>query len=164
MTKKTVFSFVAVLTTTILTALSALADNVFAVESFTKYDHEASGYTVPETVNLAVVKKGSSDFVIWTRDELTGSQLTAIESYARAHDPSLKDRNAIFVSGTGSHYIDSMYGTITFAYVDDGFKVTMPRKWSHLDYGHYTDGTPEPEPEPNPEPGKITLTKTVNGR
>ena len=166
MTKKTVSSFVAALTTAILAALSAIASEAFGVRSFTKYDHEASGYTVPETVNLAIVKKGSSDFVIWTRDELTGSQLTAIESYARAHDPSLKDRNAIFVSGTGSHYIDSMYGTITFAYVDDGFKVTMPRKWSHLDYGTYTtsEPEPEPEPEPNPEPGKITLTKTVNGR
>lgn len=163
MTKKTVFSFVAVLTTAILTALSALADDVFAIESFTKYDSEASSYTVPATANFAVVKKASSDFVVWTRDELTGAQLTAIESYARAHDHSLKDRNAIFISGTGDHYIDSMYGTVTFAYGDLGLTVTMPRKWSHLDYGHYTDDTPEPEPEPDPEPGKITITKTVNG-
>ena len=163
MTKKSVFSFVAVLTTAILTALSALADDVFAVESFTKYDREASSYTVPATANFVVVKKASSDFVIWTRDELTGAQLTAIESYARAHDHSLKDRNAIFISGTGDHYIDSMYGTVTFAYGDLGLTVTMPRKWSHLDYGHYTDDTPEPEPEPDPEPGKITITKTVNG-
>ena len=73
------------------------------------------------------------------------------------------DRNAIFISGTGDHYIDSMYGTVTFAYGDLGLTVTMPRKWSHLDYGHYTDDTPEPEPEPDPEPGKITITKTVNG-
>ena len=163
MTKKTVFSFVAVLTTAILTALSALADDVFAVESFTKYDYEASSYTVPATANFVVVKKASSDFVIWTRGELTGTQLTAIESYARAHDNSLMDRNAIFISGTGDHYIDSMYGTATFAYGDLGLTVTMPRKWSHLDYGHYTDDTPEPEPEPDPEPGKITITKTVNG-
>ena len=163
MTKKSVFSFVAVLTTAILTALSALADDVFAVESFTKYDSEASSYTVPATANFVVVKKASSDFVVWTRDELTGAQLTAIESYARAHDHSLKDRNAIFISGTGDHYIDSMYGTVTFAYGDLGLTVTMPRKWSHLDYGHYTDNTPEPEPEPDPEPGKITITKTVNG-
>ena len=163
MTKKSVFSFVAVLTTAILTVLSARADDVFAVESFTKYDREASSYTVPATANFVVVKKASSDFVIWTRDELTGAQLTAIESYARAHDHSLKDRNAIFISGTGDHYIDSMYGTVTFAYGDIGLTVTMPRKWSHLDYGHYTDNTPEPEPEPDPEPGKITITKTVNG-
>ncbi len=163
MTKKTVFSFVAVLTTTILTALSALADNVFAVENFTKYDREASSYTVPATANFVVVKKASSDFVIWTRDELTGAQLTVIESYARAHDNSLMDRNAIFISGTGDHYIDSMYGTVTFAYGDIGLTVTMPRKWSHLDYGKHTDNTPEPEPEPDPEPGKITITKTVNG-
>ena len=107
MTKKSVFSFVAALTTAILTALSALADGVFAIESFTKYDREASSYTVPATANFVVVKKASSDFVIWTRDELTGAQLTAIESYARAHDHSLKDRNAIFISGTGDHYIDS---------------------------------------------------------
>ncbi|MBQ6925608.1 MAG: choice-of-anchor A family protein [Kiritimatiellae bacterium] len=166
MNKKTAFSFIAAVAAAFLTVSSTLAADAFGVRSFTKYDHEASGYTVPETVNLAVVKKGSSDFVIWTRDELTGSQLTAIESYVRAKDASLQDRNAIFVSGTGSHYIDSMYGTITFAYVDDGFKVTMPRKWSHLDYGTYTtsEPEPEPEPEPNPEPGKITLTKTVNGR
>ena len=163
MTKKTVFSFVAVLTTTILTALSALADNVFAVENFTKYDREASSYTVPATANFVVVKKASSDFVIWTRDELTGAQLTVIESYARAHDNSLMDRNAIFISGTGDHYIDSMYGTVTFAYGDIGLTVIMPRKWSHLDYGKHTDNTPEPEPEPDPEPGKITITKTVNG-
>lgn len=163
MTKKTVFSFVAVLTTTILTALSALADNVFAVENFTKYDREASSYMVPATANFVVVKKASSDFVIWTRDELTGAQLTVIESYARAHDNSLMDRNAIFISGTGDHYIDSMYGTVTFAYGDIGLTVTMPRKWSHLDYGKHTDNTPEPEPEPDPEPGKITITKTVNG-
>ena len=164
--KRFVFSFVAALTTAVLAASSAIATDAFGVRSFTKYDHEASGYTVPGTVNLAVVKKGSADFVIWTCDELTGPQLTAIESYVRAKDASLKDRNAIFVSGTGSHYIDSMYGTITFAYVGDGFKVTMPRKWSHLDYGTYTisEPDPEPEPEPNPEPGKITLTKTVNGR
>ena len=163
MNKKSVFSFVAVLTTAILTALSALADDVFAVESFTKYDREASSYTVPATANFVVVKKASSDIVIWTRDELTGAQLTVIESYARAHDKSLKDRNAIFISGTGDHYIDSMYGTVTFAYSDIGLTVTMPRKWSHLDYGRYTDDTPEPEPEPDPEPGKITITKTVNG-
>ena len=163
MAKKSVFSFIAALTTAILTASSALADDVFAVESFTKYDREASSYTVPATVNFVVLKKASSDFVIWTRDELTGAQLTAIESYARAHDHSLKDRNAIFISGTGDHYIDSMYGTITFAYGDLGLTVAMPRKWSHLDYGHYTDNTPEPEPEPDPEPGKITITKTVNG-
>ena len=159
MTKKSVFSFVAVLTTAILTVLSALADDVFAVESFTKYDREASSYTVPATANFVVVKKASSDIVIWTRDELTGAQLTVIESYARAHDKSLKDRNAIFISGTGDHYIDSMYGTVTFAYGDLGLTVTMPRKWSHLDYGHYTDNTPEPEPEPDPEPGKITITR-----
>ena len=163
MIKKTVFSFVAALTTVFLAASSALADDVFAVKSFTKYDHEASSYTVPATANFVVVKKASSDFVIWTRDELTGAQLTAIESYARAHDPSLKDRNAIFISGTGDHYIDSMYGTVTFAYGDIGLTVTMPRKWSHLDYGKHTDNTPEPEPEPDPEPGKITITKTVNG-
>ena len=80
MAKKSVFSFVAVLTTATLTVLSALADGVFAVESFTKYDREASSYTVPATVNFVVLKKASSDFVIWTRDELTGAQLTAIES------------------------------------------------------------------------------------
>ena len=113
--KKSVFSFVAALTTAVLAASSAIATDAFGVRSFTKYDHEASGYTVPGTVNLAVVKKGSADFVIWTCDELTGPQLTAIESYVRAKDASLQDRNAIFVSGTGSHYIDSMYGTITFA-------------------------------------------------
>ena len=163
MNKKSVFSFVAVLTTAILTVLSARADDVFAVESFTKYDREASSYTVPATANFVVVKKASSDIVIWTRDELTGAQLTVIESYARAHDKSLKDRNAIFISGTSDHYIDSMYGTVTFAYGDIGLTVTMPRKWSHLDYGRYTDDTPEPEPEPDPEPGKITITKTVNG-
>lgn len=163
MTKKSVFSFVALLTTAILTALSALADGVFAVESFTKCDREASSYTVPATANVVVVKKASSDFVIWTRGELTGAQLTAIESYARAHDHSLMDCNAIFISGTGDHYIDSMYGTVTFAYGEIGLTVTMPRKWSHLDYGHYTDNTPAPEPEPDPEPGKITITKTVNG-
>ena len=129
MTKKSVFSFVAVLTTATFTALSALADGVFAVESFTKYDHEASSYSVPATANFVVVKKASSDIVIWTRDELTGAQLTVIESYARAHDKSLKDRNAIFISGTGDHYIDSMYGTVTFAYGDLGLTVTMPRKW-----------------------------------
>ncbi len=164
MTKKAVFSLVAALTTAFLTASSALADDVFAVESFTKYDREASSYTVPATVNFVVLKKASSDFVIWTRDELTGAQLTAIESYARAHDHSLKDRNAIFISGTGDHYIDSMYGTVSFAYGDLGLTVTMPRKWSHLDYGKYTNNTPEPEPEPDPEPGKITITKTVNGQ
>ncbi len=163
MAKKSVFSFIAALTTAILTASSALADDVFAVESFTKYDREASSYTVPATVNFVVLKKASSDFVIWTRDELIGAQLTAIESYARAHDHSLKDRNAIFISGTGDHYINSMYGTVSFAYGDLGLTVAMPRKWSHLDYGHYTDNTPEPEPEPDPEPGKITITKTVNG-
>ena len=164
MTKKSVFSLVAALTTAILSASFALADDVFAVESFTKYDHEASSYTVPATVNFVVLKKGASDVVIWTRDELTGAQLTAIESYARAHDKSLKDRNAIFISGTGDHYIDSKYGTATFAYGDLGLTVTMPRKWSHLDYGHYTDKTPEPDPEPDPKPGKITITKTVNGQ
>ncbi|MBR3220768.1 MAG: choice-of-anchor A family protein [Kiritimatiellae bacterium] len=163
MTKKSVFSFVAALTTAILTTSSAFADDVFAVKSFTKYDREASSYTVPATVNLVILKKASSDIVIWTRDELTGAQLTVIESYARAHDHSLKDRNAIFISGTGDHYIDSMYGTATFAYGDLGLTVTMPRKWSHLDYGHYTDTTPEPDPEPDPKPGKITITKTVNG-
>ena len=80
MAKKSVFSFIAALTTAILTASSALADDVFAVESFTKYDREASSYTVPATVNFVVLKKASSDFVIWTRDELTGAQLTAVES------------------------------------------------------------------------------------
>ena len=144
-------------------ALPVCATANFAVESLVKYDSEASAYTVPASVNLVIVKKGSSDFVVWTRDELTSEDLTVVESYARAHDPSLKDRNAIFISGLGSQTIDTMYGTITFEDGTYGLTVTMPRKWSHLDYGRYTDGNPPPAPDPNPEPGKITLTKTVNG-
>ena len=144
-------------------ALFARATADFAVESLTKYDSEASAYTVPSSVNLVIVKKGSSDFVVWTRDELTSDDLTVVESYARHQDPSLNGRNAIFISGLGSQTIDTMYGTITFEDGTYGLTVTMPRKWSHLDYGRYTDGNPPPEPDPNPEPGKITLTKTVNG-
>ena len=76
------------LSTAMLAASSARA-NSFVVESCTKYDREASSYTVPATVNFVVLKKGASDIVIWTRDELTGDELTVIESYARAHDASL---------------------------------------------------------------------------
>ena len=143
---------------------SVRADS-FAVESCTKYDTGATSYTVPSSVNYVVVKKASENIVIWTKDELTREQLTAIESYARAHDPSLKDRAAIFISGQGDHYIDTMYGTITFAYGTSGLVVTMPRQWSHLDYGHYTEPEPEPEPEPDPTPdsAKLTIRKTVNG-
>ena len=101
----------------------------FAVESFTKYDREATSYMAPSSANFAVVKKGSADFVIWTRGELTADQLTVIESYARHQDPSLQDRNAIFLSGMGDHYVDTMYGTITFENGDYGLVVTMPRQW-----------------------------------
>ena len=139
------------------------AGDAFSVESLTKYDHEASSYTVPASVNLVVLKKGSSDFVVWTRDELTSADLTVIESYARHQDPSLDGRNAIFISGLGSQTVDTMYGTITFEDGTYGLTVTMPRTWSHLDYGRYTDGNPPPAPDPNPVPGKIKLTKTVNG-
>ena len=130
----------------------------FAVESFAKYDQEASSYTVPETVNFVVLKKGSSDFVVWTKGELGAEELVVLESYARAHDPSLKKRNAIFLSGMGSHAVDTMYGTVTFARAAEGIAVLMPRKWSHLDYGRYT------EAEPEPETGRLTITKTVDGR
>ena len=164
MFRKTVFAFAAALTAAFLAVDSAFAANDFAVENFTKYDREASSYTVPEWVNLAVVKKGSSDFVIWTRGELTADQFGVIEAYARHQDPSLESRNAIFVFGTGSHAIDNMYGTITFADGTYGLTVTMPRQWSHLDYGHYTDAAnPVPAPDPDPEPSSMTVTKTVNG-
>ncbi len=131
-----------------VTALFAAVPHTgdFAVESFTKYDHEASSYTVPSWVNFVVVKKASSDVVIWTKDNLTSDQLTVIESYARAHDPSIRGDNAIFISGTGDLSVNSKYGTITFAYGDEGLTIAMPNKWSHIDYGRYTE--PEPEPEP----------------
>lgn len=136
----------------------AVAAADFAVESFEKYDHEASAYTVPGTVNFVVLKKGSSDFVVWTKSELSSEELVVLESCARAHDPSLKSRNAIFLSGMGSHAVDTMYGTVTFAHGADGLAVLMPRQWSHLDYGRYT------EEEPEPETGRLTITKTVDGR
>ena len=161
--KSSLFAILVSLVSAFFAVPSVLADRDFAVESLAKYDSEASAYTVPSSVNLVIVKKGSSDFVVWTRDELTSEDLTVVESYARAHDPSLKDRNAIFISGLGSQTIDTMYGTITFEDGTYGLTVTMPRKWSHLDYGRYTDGNPPPAPDPNPQPGKITLTKTVNG-
>ena len=136
----------------------------FAVESFTKYDNEAPSYMAPSSANFAVVKKGSADFVIWTRGELTTDQLTVIESYARHADPSLQGRNAIFISGMGKQTVDTMYGTITFEDGDYGLIVSMPRKWSHLDYVRYTDEATSPEPaDPNPEPASMTITKTVNG-
>ncbi len=160
--RKTALSALVSLIVSFQTIPFAHADADFAVESFTKYDRGATSYTVPATVNFAVVKKASSDFVIWTRDELTPDELTVIESYVRAHDASLGDRNAIFVSGTGSHVIDTMYGTVTFEYGDHGLTVSMPREWSHLDYGRYTDE--EPPPGPDPKPGKLTIRKTVNGR
>ena len=147
-----------------LATLTLQAADGFAVTSLEKYDSEASWHMVPESVNLVIVKKGASDFVIWTRDELTPAQLVAIESYARHDDASLKDRNAIFLSGLGSHMVDTMYGTIAFEEGEYGLVVTMPRKWSHLDYGRYTDGKPAPEPNPDPEPSKITITKTVSGQ
>ena len=148
-----------------LTTLFARATTRFSVESFAKYDTEASSYMAPSSSNFAIVKKGSSDFVIWTRAELDTDQLTVIESYVRHQDPSLQGRNAIFLSGMGTHSVDSMYGKITFEDGEYGLIVTMPRKWSHLDYGRYTDEvTPtEPEPDPNPEPASLTITKTVNG-
>ena len=159
-------AILATLSLALFAAAPAHADG-FAVESFTKYDTGASSYTVPSSVNFAVVKKASSDFVIWTRSELSAEELTVIESYARAQDHSLMDRNVIFISGTGDHYIDSMYGTITFAYGANGLVVSMPRTWSHLDYGRYTepepDPTPEPTPDPTHDPAKLTITKTVNG-
>lgn len=46
----------------------------------------------------------------------------------------------------GSHVIDTMYGTVTFEYGDHGLTVSMPREWSHLDYGRYTDEEPPPTP------------------
>ncbi len=144
---------------------SAVAASDVAVESFAKYDRGASSYVVPASVNLVVVKKASSDFVIWTRDALAPDQLAVIEAYARHQDKSLGDANAIFVSGMGSHAIDTMYGTITFEDGEFGLVVNMPRIWSHLDYGRYTDTASEPEPPPalDPEPSTLTLTKTVNG-
>ena len=141
--------------------LSPARASGFAVESFEKYDQGATSYTVPASVNFAIVKKASSDFVVWTLDDLTTDQLTVIESYARAHDASLQDRNAIFVSGMGSHTVNNMYGTITFAYDADGLAVLMPREWSHLDYGSYTDLEPVPDPETT---GSLTITKTVSGQ
>ncbi len=162
--RNTALAVLVTLSTSLFAFAPAYADTDFAVESFTKYDRGATSYTVPSSVNFAVVKKASSDFVIWTRDELTSDELTVIESYVRAHDASLGDRNAIFVSGTGSHAIDTMYGTVTFEYGTYGLTVTMPRTWSHLDYGRYTDDNPPPPPEPDPEPSKITIRKTVNGK
>ena len=144
-----------------LFALSNARADTFAVESFTKYDQGATSYTVPASVNFAVVKKAASDFVIWTKDNLTSEQLTVIESYARAHDASLKDRNAIFLSGMGSHTVNNMYGTVTFAYDADGLAVLMPREWSHLDYGCYTEEEPAPDPQTT---GSLTITKTVSGQ
>ena len=119
MAKKSVFSFVAALTTAFLTVSSALADDVFAVESFTKYDREASSYTVPATANFVVVKKASSDFVIWTRDELTGAQLTAIEEFASSGRIGyVHFRNT---SGTLPRYSE--------VFIDDGY-VDMKRAMS----------------------------------
>ena len=166
MIRKVAFAFIAALSLALLAATPAFAADAFAVESLTKYDAAATAYTVPAANNLIAVKKGSSDFVIWTRDELSGDQLVAVESYLRAHDASLQSRNAIFISGEGSHYIDNMYGTVTFAYGDSWLTVTMPRTWSHIDYGRYTGpGTaPAPEPEPNPEPASLKITKTVSGK
>lgn len=144
---------------------SARADAEFAVESFAKYDREASSYMVTANVNLVVVKKASSDFVIWTRGELAQDRLAVIEAYVRHQDPSLGDANAIFISGMGRHTIDTMYGTISFSDGEYGLVVDMPRTWSHLDYGRYTDAASEPETPPvlDPEPSTLTLTKTVNG-